>query len=70
MEDLDQTKYLLQIRNFTANDVIEALDHIAVSRKAVVDGIMYFRRQALPISEQQYDALARLAVATVGSRSE
>jgi polysaccharide pyruvyl transferase WcaK-like protein len=68
MEDLGQTEYLLQIRNFTANDVIEVLNRIALARKAVVDQIVGYRREALSACEQQYDALARLAMA-VGSSS-
>jgi polysaccharide pyruvyl transferase WcaK-like protein len=69
MEDLDQTDYLLQIRDFSAEDVIEALDRIKLCRNVVVDQIASYRQRILSALELQYDALAKLALATVGNGS-
>jgi polysaccharide pyruvyl transferase WcaK-like protein len=63
MEDLDQTDYLLQIRDFTAEDVLNALDRIKGRRDAVVERIASYRQGVLEASEQQYDCLARLVLA-------
>ena len=63
MEDLHQTDYLLQIRDFTAEDVLNALDQIRVRRDAVVERIAFYRQGILSASAQQYDSLARLVLA-------
>lgn len=64
MEDLHQTDYLLQIRDFTAEDVLNALDRIKVSRDAVVEQIASYRQRILSTSAstRQYDFLAELAL--------
>jgi polysaccharide pyruvyl transferase WcaK-like protein len=61
MEDLGQTDYLLQIRDFTAEDVLDALDRIEPRRNVVMEQIRSYRHQTLPVSALQYDALAELA---------
>jgi polysaccharide pyruvyl transferase WcaK-like protein len=63
MEDLGQTDYLLQIRDFTAQEVLNALDRIKARRDAVVDRIATYRDSILAASARQYDCLARLVLA-------
>jgi polysaccharide pyruvyl transferase WcaK-like protein len=63
MEDLSQTDYLLQIHNFTAKDVIEALDRIERHRDAVLDQIASYRHRILSDLGLQYDALSGLLMA-------
>jgi polysaccharide pyruvyl transferase WcaK-like protein len=63
MEDLGQTDYLLRIQDFTAAEVIEALERIELRRNAVMDGIGAYRDAVLPALASQYDALAELAMA-------
>ena len=62
MEDLGMTDYLLQIRDFVAEDVVRALDRIAGRREAVVNEIASYQSAITSTSEKQYDALAALAV--------
>jgi polysaccharide pyruvyl transferase WcaK-like protein len=61
MQDIGQTDYLLQIHDFTAEDVLKAIDHIQLNRLTVVEKIMSYRQKILPGLQGQYDALARLA---------
>jgi hypothetical protein len=63
MEDLGQTDSLLQFRDFTAEDVLNAIDRIKVHRDAVVERITSYRQGVLSASQQQYDSIARLALA-------
>lgn len=67
MEDVGQTDYLLQIRDFKAEDVIGSLDRIELRRDAVVAQIASYRNQIVSASALQYDGLAKLA--TIGLRS-
>jgi polysaccharide pyruvyl transferase WcaK-like protein len=62
MEDLCQTDYLLHIRDFTAEDVIQALHRIELHRNAVLQQIASYRPQFASVSARQYDALVALAV--------
>jgi polysaccharide pyruvyl transferase WcaK-like protein len=62
MEDLQLTDYLLHIRDFTAEEVLGALDRIKVRRDVVVDRIASYRQSILSASSQQYDSLSRLAL--------
>jgi polysaccharide pyruvyl transferase WcaK-like protein len=64
MEDLGQTDYLLQITDFTAEGVIEALDRLGRRRNVVVEQIRSYRQRILPVCELQYDAVVALAVAS------
>ena len=61
MEDLVQTGYLLHIRDFSANDVMEALTRIAAHKASVVVQIGSYLDHSLSISASQYDSLADLA---------
>jgi polysaccharide pyruvyl transferase WcaK-like protein len=63
MQDFAQTDSLLQIRNFAADDVLQALDRLIVNRSSVVDHIIACRQQVLATSAAQYDTLAELAAA-------
>jgi len=64
MEDLHQTDYLFHMRDFTAEDVLNALDRIKVRRDAVVERLTSYRQEILSASPstRQYDFLARLAL--------
>jgi polysaccharide pyruvyl transferase WcaK-like protein len=61
MEDVGQTDYLLQIRDFTSDEVIHALDRLQGCRHAVEQQIISFRQGVLPMLELQYDTLAHMA---------
>jgi polysaccharide pyruvyl transferase WcaK-like protein len=61
MEDLGQTDYLLQIRDFTADDLIKALARLELRKQEVTKQIGSYRQQILPRHSDQYDALVRLA---------
>jgi polysaccharide pyruvyl transferase WcaK-like protein len=63
MQDVGQTDYLLQIKDFTADDVIAALSRIETRRTAIVRQIISYRQQCTSAFELQYDALAGLAIA-------
>lgn len=58
MKDLGQTDYLLQIRDFSAEDVIQALHRIEHQKNVVMAQIGSYRQRALSVSESQYDTLA------------
>jgi polysaccharide pyruvyl transferase WcaK-like protein len=62
MEDLQQTDYLLQIRDFTSQEVLNALGQITVHRDAVVERIASYTASILAPSASQYDTLASLIV--------
>ena len=64
MEDLHQSDYLLHIRDFTADDVLDAIDRIIDARDTLVERIASYRRAVLSSSDsaRQYDFLAALAL--------
>ena len=68
MEDLGQTDYLLQIRTFTAEDVIEVLERIQLRRHLVVEQIASYQHRISSICKRQYDALSNLAIASCQNR--
>jgi hypothetical protein len=53
----------LQIRDFTAEEVLNALDRIKARRDAVLEQIASYRKGTLSASARQYDTLARLVLA-------
>lgn len=61
MQDVGQTKYLLQISNFQVQDVMQALDDLAAHRESVVQQIRSYRESVAPLFSAQYDALVKLA---------
>lgn len=63
MEDLGQSDYLLDIHDFEAIDVIEALKRIEFSRNLVVEQIASYRQRVLSVCGLQYDTLAGFALA-------
>jgi polysaccharide pyruvyl transferase WcaK-like protein len=71
LEYLHQSEYRLDIRDFTAEDVLRVFDSIQAGRAAVVEQIETSRRQLLasPSSTRQYDLLARLALDHSQSRT-
>jgi polysaccharide pyruvyl transferase WcaK-like protein len=62
MEDLGQTDYLLQIRDVTCDDVIEALDRLELRKHVVLQQIASYRQRAASVFALQYDTLAQLTV--------
>jgi polysaccharide pyruvyl transferase WcaK-like protein len=69
MHDLGQSDALLQIRSFTAGEVLEALAHLKVRRKEIVQQIVSYRLESLVMSDEQYDRLAQMANAATGRPS-
>jgi polysaccharide pyruvyl transferase WcaK-like protein len=63
MADLQQTDYLLQIRDFTAEQVLKTLDRIKSQRLAVIERLVSYRRSILSPAAEQYDSLAKIALA-------
>lgn len=63
MEDLGLTDYRLPIRDFSAEEVIHALDHIEIRRSSITQQTGCYRQRILSTSSLQYDALAELAMA-------
>jgi hypothetical protein len=61
MEGLGQNDYILQIRDFAAEDVIDTLERLKLHREAVVGGVAAYRQPIIPPSDPQSDALAELA---------
>ena len=61
MADLGQADYLLQIRDFVAKDVLNALDRLEFDKQSVGSEIGIYGQRTLSESAPQYDALARIA---------
>lgn len=63
MEDLQQSDFLLHFHDFTAQDVLHALDSIEKARDVVFERIISYRMRVLSnsTSAKQYDLLAGLA---------
>ncbi len=64
MEDLGQSEYLLQIRDFSVEDVTKALCRIEKSRNVEVEQIASFTQQTRRALELQFDLIARRAMET------
>jgi len=64
MEDLNQTDYLLHFHDFSADDVLRALELIKRRRETVFNQIAAYRQQILSSSDsaRQYALLAGVAV--------
>jgi polysaccharide pyruvyl transferase WcaK-like protein len=61
MEDLGQTDYLLQIRDFSAEDILDALCRIEKKRNAVTEEIASYTPQAPSVLEPHFDLLERVS---------
>lgn len=70
MEDLKQTEYLLQFRDFTGVDVLSALSQLSGCKNRIVREIAEYRHFVLNSSEssRQYDRLCDLALEHLRSR--
>ncbi len=64
MQDLGQADYLLHIRDFVAEDVIQALDHIELHSSSVAAQIRSYQLGVHSAFARQYDTLAQLALAS------
>ena len=71
MEDVQQTEYLLHFRDFTADQVLQAVDRISATRNDVLARIISYRQGVLAASAsaRQYDLLAQLALKHQQSRN-
>ena len=63
MEDVGQTDYLLQIRDFTSDEVLRTLDRLQLRRNAIVQQIASYRHRVWPPLAIQYDTLTDIAAA-------
>jgi polysaccharide pyruvyl transferase WcaK-like protein len=61
MQDTGQTDTLLQIHNFTAADVFNAIERLQLNRFETMDRINTYQQRILPRLKSQYDDLVRLA---------
>lgn len=62
MKDLDQTEYLLHIRDFVADDVVKAVDRAQFCRAEVVEKLAAYQRRNTTALAKQYDSLAEIAM--------
>ena len=69
MQDVGQTDYLLHIQDFTAEDAIRAVELIQQRKESVTKQICSYQLGIGSAFTRQYDALARLAIAS-GKRLE
>jgi polysaccharide pyruvyl transferase WcaK-like protein len=69
MQDLGQTDYLLHIQDFTARDVIRALERVKQQKDCVTNQLRCYPLGIQSAFARQYDALARLAIASRKRRS-
>jgi polysaccharide pyruvyl transferase WcaK-like protein len=63
MQDLGQTDYLLQIRDFSAEDVVRALRCLELRKHFVTEQIRSYQERTYSVAARQYDLLAGLALA-------
>jgi polysaccharide pyruvyl transferase WcaK-like protein len=61
MEDLGMTDFLLQIRDFVAEDVIQTLDRLAIQRDEVQHRVASYNQEVTAASARQFDFIAALA---------
>ena len=61
MESVGQTDYLLQIRDFSVQDVIGALCRIEKNKNAVTEEIASYVQQARRVLKMHFDSIARQA---------
>jgi polysaccharide pyruvyl transferase WcaK-like protein len=62
MRDLEQTEYLLHIRDFVAEDVIKAIDRIQLCKAEIVEELAAYQSKVATALARQYDTLAKLAM--------
>ena len=63
MQDAAQDDSLLQIRRFTAPEVLQAGERLDFHRKEIVQQLTRYHQQVVETSASQYDAIARMAIA-------
>jgi polysaccharide pyruvyl transferase WcaK-like protein len=64
MEEVGQSRYVLSIRNFTAEDVVERIESLEECRGVLVEQIGSYKERALSVCTSQYQVLAQLALAS------
>ena len=62
MKDLDQTEYLLHIRDFVADDLLKVVDRIQLRGPEVVEKLQAYQCRNTAALARQYDSLAELAM--------
>jgi polysaccharide pyruvyl transferase WcaK-like protein len=68
MQDVEQDGALLQIRNFTAREVVQACERLDFRKKEIVQHLTCYHQQVVETSALQYDTIARMALAHAGRR--
>jgi polysaccharide pyruvyl transferase WcaK-like protein len=69
MQDLQQSDFLLHIRDFQADEVTEAIRRLTTRKDAIIRQLASYRQRILADSAKQYDFLAGLALAHCQSRN-
>jgi polysaccharide pyruvyl transferase WcaK-like protein len=69
MEDLNQTDYLMQIRDFTAGQLAQTIQRIQTRRYDVERKLASYQLRIQPVLAKQYDALAEFSVAGLRNRN-
>ncbi|HWF90754.1 MAG TPA: polysaccharide pyruvyl transferase family protein [Terriglobales bacterium] len=68
MQDLEQTEYLLHIRDFTSEDVLTRVEEMKVQNSAITEYLGTHKKNNQALFASQYDALAELVLAHRGAR--
>lgn len=69
MEDLNQTGYLMQIQNFTADQLMQAIESIQRQPSKVTLEIASYVQRVQPILSRQYGFLAESSLAALGKEN-
>jgi polysaccharide pyruvyl transferase WcaK-like protein len=69
MEDLNQTDYLTQIRDFTPVEVAQMVQRIQTHRNDIEHELATYRQQIQPVLAKQYDSLAEMSIAELRNRN-
>jgi polysaccharide pyruvyl transferase WcaK-like protein len=64
MEEVGHSRYVLSIRDFTAEDVVERIESLEECRGVLVEQIGSYKERALSVCTSQYQVLAQLALAS------
>jgi polysaccharide pyruvyl transferase WcaK-like protein len=69
MEDLNQTDYLMQIRDFTAGQVAQTIERMLTRRNEIERTLAAYQLRIQPVLAEQYDTLAEFSIAGLGNRN-
>lgn len=65
MEDLNQTEYSMHIRDFSALQLVDAVDRIRGRRNDIETELASYHRRIRPVLARQYDSLAEFSISGV-----